>query len=102
MQLATYMFPPIRRDEALVGSNDRFTACQAAEYSVQWDRLRLTPERIRLPGACAGCRLKEICHACAAMCVTETGHFDTKPEYVCEMTHETVRRTIEEAENGNS
>lgn len=31
MQLATYMFPPIRRDEALVGSNDRFTACQAAD-----------------------------------------------------------------------
>lgn len=47
MQLATYMFPPIRRDEALVGSNDRFTACQAAEYSVQWDRLRLTPEQFR-------------------------------------------------------
>lgn len=43
-----------------------------------------------------GLRLKEICPACAAMCVTETGHFDAKPEYVCEMTHETVRRTIEE------
>lgn len=179
MQLATYMFPPIRRDEALVGCNDRFTACQAADYSVQWDRLRLEPEqfrqraqamkqgmalpsededcqgtpgegvmcragrsafwinwqggmtpcgmmtqpifsvpemgfaraweetkaateKIRLPGECAGCRLKEVCHACAAMCVTETGRFDVKPEYVCRMTHETVRRTIEEAENGNS
>ena len=179
MQLATYMFPPIRRDEALVGCNDRFTACQAADYSVQWDKLRLEPEqfrqraqamkqgmalpsededcqgtpgegvmcragrsafwinwqggmtpcgmmtqpifsvpemgfaraweetkaateKIRLPGECAGCRLKEVCHACAAMCVTETGRFDVKPEYVCRMTHETVRRTIEEAENGNS
>ena len=179
MQLATYMFPPIRRDEALVGCNDRFTACQAADYSVQWDRLRLEPEqfqqraqamkqgmalpsededcqgtpgegvmcragrsafwinwqggmtpcgmmtqpifsvpemgfaraweetkaateKIRLPGECAGCRLKEVCHACAAMCVTETGRFDVKPEYVCRMTHETIRRTIEEAENGNS
>ena len=71
-------------------------------FAQAWERTRAATERIRLPGACAGCRLKEICHACAAMCVTETGHFDTKPEYVCEMTHETVRRTIEEAENGNS
>ena len=47
MQLATYMFPPIRRDEALVGCNDRFTACQAADYSVQWDRLRLEPEQFQ-------------------------------------------------------
>lgn len=179
MQLATYMFPPIRRDESAVGHNDRFTACEAADYSMRWDRLRLTPEqfqeraramkqglalpseeescegtpgegvscragrsafwinwqggmtpcgmmtqplvsvpelgfaraweetkaataRIRLPGVCAGCRLKNACHACAAMCVTETGRFDARPDYVCEMTHETVRRTIEEAENEHS
>ena len=179
MQLATYMFPPIRRDESAVGHNDRFTACEAADYSVRWDRLRLTPEqfqeraramkqglalpseeescegtpgegvscragrsafwinwqggmtpcgmmtqplvsvpelgfaraweetkaataRIRLPGVCAGCRLKNACHACAAMCVTETGRFDARPDYVCEMTHETVRRTIEEVENEHS
>ena len=35
MQLATYMFPPIRRDEALVGCNDRFTACQAGTLCQQ-------------------------------------------------------------------
>lgn len=50
MQLATYMFPPIRRDEALVGCNDRFTACQAADYSVQWDKLRLEPEPVPAAG----------------------------------------------------
>ena len=178
MQLATYMFPPIRRSEDMVGQNDRFTAMQAAEYAVAWDKLRFEPEvfrkraeamrkgmavpqedacegtpgegvscragrsafwinwqgdmtpcgmmtepkfsvpqlgfeeawrlskeataAIRLPPACAVCASKQVCHICAAMCVTETGHFDTKPEYVCEMTHETVRRTIEVAENGNS
>ena len=47
MQLATYMFPPIRRDESAVGHNDRFTACEAADYSVRWDRLRLTPEQFQ-------------------------------------------------------
>lgn len=47
MQLATYMFPPIRRDESAVGHNDRFTACEAADYSVRWDRLRLPPEQFQ-------------------------------------------------------
>ena len=71
-------------------------------FAQAWERTRAATERIRLPGPARAAGWKEICHACAAMCVTETGHFDTKPEYVCEMTHETVRRTIEEAENGNS
>ena len=48
MQLATYMFPPVRRDEELVGRNERFTAEEAAAYSVQWDRLRFTPEEFSM------------------------------------------------------
>lgn len=172
MQLATYMFPPIRRDTAMVGENDRFSAEEAAKYSVMWDRMRFSEEQfraraeamrrgisvsentdcegtpgegimcragrsafwinwqgimtpcgmmtepvasvkklgfsaaweatkaataeIRLPGECAACGYKHACHACAAMCVTETGHFNVKPEYVCRMTHETVRLTLEE------
>ena len=67
-------------------------------FAQAWERTKAATERIRLPGACAGCRLKEICHACAAMCVTETGHFDVKPAYLCDMTHETVRLTLKEAE----
>lgn len=172
MQLATYMFPPIRRDTAMVGENDRFSAEEAAKYSVMWDRMRFSEEQfraraeamrrgisvsentdcegtpgegimcragrsafwinwqgimtpcgmmtepvasvkklgfsaaweatkaataeIRLPGECAACGYKHACHACAAMCVTETGHFNVKLEYVCRMTHETVRLTLEE------
>ena len=42
MQLATYMFPPIRRDTAMVGENDRFSAEEAAKYSVMWDRMRFS------------------------------------------------------------
>ena len=53
---------------------------------------------IRLPPECAVCASKHVCHACAAMCVTETGHFDIKPAYLCEMTRETVRLTLKEAE----
>lgn len=172
MQLATYMFPPIRRSEAMVGENDRFSAEDAAKYSVMWDKFRFSEEQfrlraeamrrgisvsentdcegtpgegvmcragrsafwlnwqgimtpcgmmtepavsikelgfseawkqikaataeIRLPAECAVCGYKHACHACAAMCVTETGHFNVKPEYVCRMTRETVRLTLEE------
>lgn len=62
---------------------------------------RLTKEAtaaIRLPPECAVCASKHVCHACAAMCVTETGHFDVKPAYLCDMTHETVRLTLKETE----
>lgn len=44
MQLATYMFPPVRRSAEMVGKNDRFTPEEAAGYEVMWDKLRFTPE----------------------------------------------------------
>ena len=34
MQLATYMFPPVRRSAEMVGKNDRFTPEEAAGYEV--------------------------------------------------------------------
>lgn len=173
MQVATYMFPPIRKNEELIGSNDRFTPCQAAKYSVFWDKLRLDPdvfeqraasikkglslpkedpcegtpgegiscragrstfwinwqgdmtpcgmmtapkfsvtelgfdtawrltkeatEAIRMPSECSACPSKNVCHVCAAMCLAETGHFDKKPQYLCEMTQQTIKLTLEEA-----
>lgn len=173
MQVATYMFPPIRKNEELIGSNDRFSPCQAAKYSVFWDKLRLDPdifeqraaaiknglslpkedtcegtpgegiscragrstfwinwqgdmtpcgmmtapkfsvtelgfdtawrltkeatEAIRMPSECSACPSKNVCHVCAAMCLAETGHFDKKPQYLCEMTQQTIKLTLEEA-----
>ena len=61
-----------------------------------WEATKAATAEIRLPAECAVCGYKHACHACAAMCVTETGHFNVKPEYVCRMTHETVRLTLEE------
>ena len=172
VQTAAYMFPPVRRDEGMTGKGDRFTPCQAGEWTFRCDRLRLTDEQmiaraeamekgietertedctgipgegiscragrasfwlnwlgmmtpcgmmtdpafsavelgfagawektkkaaeaIRLPPECSVCGLKHACHACAAMCRTETGRFDGKPDYICEMTKTTVRLCIEE------
>ncbi len=174
LQVASYMFPPVRRDEAMTGRNDRFTPLEAAEYAVKWDRLRFSGEQlrarseamrrglslpredvcedspgegvacragrstfwidwqgnmspcgmmtgprfsvpelgfdhaweavrtateaIRLPAECVSCRYRHACHACAAMCQAEAGRFDGIPEYICEMTKEIVRLTIEEVE----
>lgn len=39
VQVATYMFPPLRRDPALVGKNERFTPEEAAWYTAYADYL---------------------------------------------------------------
>lgn len=44
VQMASYMFPPVRRDEHATGSNDRFTFQEAAACSVRWDRLRFSDD----------------------------------------------------------
>lgn len=56
---------------------------------------------IRLPGKCKDCTLKEQCHSCAAMVLTETDTFTEVPEYRCRMTKcylEACRQVRERAE----
>ena len=45
LQVATYMFPPLRKDESLAGKNDRFSPEDAAYYMAYGDYLTLGPER---------------------------------------------------------
>ena len=157
LQVATYMFPPVRKDSTMTGSNDRFTPQEAAYYMAYGDYLTLGPERfltqeipepicpeetcqgdgircragkcsfwitwqgnmtpcgmfptegspnafeipfqrawdqvkaytasIRLPARCAGCSVKDLCRACGAMVITESGRFDRVPQYRCDMIH---------------
>ena len=54
-------------------------------FSAAWDAIRRETEEIRLPEACGTCTYRHVCHACAAKCYCETGRFDGKPEYVCEL-----------------
>lgn len=58
----------------------------ALGFDEAWRRIRQATAQIRLPSACTACALREICHACAAMCYCETGRFDGRPDYVCRMT----------------
>lgn len=54
-------------------------------FEQAWQKIREMAAKIHLPLECKSCRDKNICRACAAMCLAETGRFDKKPEYVCRM-----------------
>lgn len=73
-------------------------------FSAAWEEIRRATREIRMPSKCSTCPVRKMCCVCAAVTVTETGEFDGVPEYVCEMTHESVRKTIEissERKNNN-
>lgn len=44
LQIATYMFPPIRRDDTMIGQNDRLSPEESAFARVKSDFLRAEPE----------------------------------------------------------
>lgn len=161
LQVATYMFPPIRKDGTMTGKNDRFSPEDAAYYMAYadyltlgaerfaagegaypvpsdpedhcseagdgircragkcsfwitwqgdmtpcgmfpvqgspnvfqvpftdaWKAVKMTADGIRLPAKCAACSAKQVCHACAAMVITESGCFDKVPQYRCDMMY---------------
>lgn len=47
LSIATYMFPPIRRNENMVGINERFTPQEAAEHRMRCYRLQYGEEMYR-------------------------------------------------------
>lgn len=160
LQATSYMFPPLRRDAASIGKNDRFSAqecanieakirkmqrgfenlkeyyknvqqhkpldddscfdcegdgvrCRAGKSSFwitwdgrlllcammdepayypfeegfdnSWKKLVNKTTGIHLPPECAVCEAKDVCRSCAAMVYTETGSYDKKPQYRCDL-----------------
>ena len=45
-----------------------------------------------------------LCHACAAMCYSETGRFDGKPDYLCRLNRSYLKHTLAlwQSEYGNA
>ena len=62
-------------------------------FKSAWDKIREETKKIRLPHECEGCRFKNVCNVCAAVCMNETGRFDGKPEYVCRMIEDITELT---------
>lgn len=165
LQIAPYMFPPIRRNPEMVGINERFTPeksaqcrlkafrlqngeeryqehlqqildgkilplgldescvdpldgrirCRAGnasfwitwdgqmtpcgmvptpqidlyknDFKTAWQRMSEICSQLTLSGICSRCPNLELCHACAAMAIAETGKVTGVPEYLCRTVH---------------
>ena len=163
LETTTYLFPPVRRDPTLAGTNRRFTPQEAARHHLRifrlqngearyrtylekiqagtipppgldescvdpldgkvrcragkaafwvtwdgyltpcgmmpepkidltgkpfgegWRQLRKQSGELALSGVCAQCPDQQLCHACAAMALAETGSAAGIPKYLCEM-----------------
>ncbi len=57
-------------------------------FQEAWNQVHAQTAAITLPSACAACNIKDQCKACAAMVYTESGCFDTVPQYRCQMSKE--------------
>ena len=50
-----------------------------------WKEILDETKKIFLPRECTNCKFKTICHVCPAVTYTETGEFNKKPNYICDM-----------------
>ncbi len=64
-------------------------------FQAAWGRILAQTRDIRTPAKCVSCPKKDVCGVCAAVCLTETGHFDQVPEYMCRMTDGIIEKTWE-------
>lgn len=63
-------------------------------FSEAWNELVKQSSQLNLSGVCQSCPNKSLCHACAAMAMTETGTADGIPIYLCQMI-ENIRKMAE-------
>lgn len=64
-------------------------------FDAAWEKIREETQKIKQPAKCTSCSKKEVCGACAAVCVAETGEFQKVPKYMCDRTDEIARVTWE-------
>lgn len=64
-------------------------------FNTAWEEIRSRVAEIKLPSACTSCSLKDFCGVCAANCKAETGAFDVKPQYLCDMTKSYCNKVVD-------
>lgn len=52
-------------------------------FKPAWDKLRGIVAGMHTPAKCETCAARNICHVCAAACISETGRVDGVPDYLC-------------------
>ena len=70
-------------------------------FSESWRELVDKTNEIRTYPGCLSCKFKNTCNTCAAMIQTETGKFDEKPTYICNMEEEFYKCVLSEYEKNN-
>ena len=55
-------------------------------FDKAWKQIKDEVSKIRLPYECKTCRHRQFCKICAAICQSETGRFDQRPDYLCQMS----------------
>lgn len=69
-------------------------------FQEAWEQIKMETRKIRMPKECAECAKQQVCGACAAVRVTETGRFDGVPEYMCTMTDKMLAYLQQTEEEG--
>lgn len=54
-------------------------------FKSAWSKINQLTKAIRLPKECVTCDKQFFCHPCPSVCQAETGCFDGKPTYMCEL-----------------
>lgn len=62
-------------------------------FEAAWEQIKDATRKIRTPSKCVVCPKRDACGVCTAVCITETGAFDGVPEYMCNLTDETINAT---------
>jgi MoaA/NifB/PqqE/SkfB family radical SAM enzyme len=62
-------------------------------FAAAWESIRNDVKQLHSPTECITCTNRDVCPACAAVCVTETGAFDKVPTYVCRQTEAFIEQT---------
>ncbi len=54
-------------------------------FETAWNEVKAMVSRQTVLAGCAGCENRDICKVCPAIAFSETGDFNKKPEYFCQM-----------------
>lgn len=68
-------------------------------FRAAWDGVYDAAAQIVIPARCTACSYRHACMLCPAAAVTETGHFDHYPPYLCQMTGELMKLMREEEQH---
>ncbi len=70
-------------------------------FRAAWDGVYDSTMQIMIPARCTACAHRHACMLCPAAAVTETGHFDQYPPYLCRMTGRIMELLKEEEQHEN-